>query len=161
VKLNDALWGAALILLGGSLLVHVQGFPRIPGQQVGPGLFPGILGIGLAACGLLLVVRGVRQRTAGGAGAAWCQLPEWAHAPRQRLGFAILVAVNVLYLMAVDRLGFILTGTVYLAALMGVLRVRTMLIVPLALALTVAIHYAFYKLLRVPLPWGVLQPIAW
>jgi putative tricarboxylic transport membrane protein len=23
------------------------------------------------------------------------------------------------------------------------------------------IHYAFYKLLRVPLPWGVLQGIAW
>ena len=23
------------------------------------------------------------------------------------------------------------------------------------------VHLAFYKLLRVPLPWGVLQPIAW
>jgi putative tricarboxylic transport membrane protein len=33
--------------------------------------------------------------------------------------------------------------------------------VPIALVLTLLIHYAFYKLLRVPLPWGVLQPIAW
>jgi hypothetical protein len=23
------------------------------------------------------------------------------------------------------------------------------------------IHYAFYKLLRVPLPWGLLQNLAW
>ena len=31
----------------------------------------------------------------------------------------------------------------------------------LALVLTLAIHYCFYKLLKVPLPWGVLQSIAW
>jgi putative tricarboxylic transport membrane protein len=23
------------------------------------------------------------------------------------------------------------------------------------------VHFAFYKLLRVPLPWGILTPIAW
>jgi putative tricarboxylic transport membrane protein len=23
------------------------------------------------------------------------------------------------------------------------------------------VHFAFYKLLRVPLPWGLLQPVAW
>jgi putative tricarboxylic transport membrane protein len=32
---------------------------------------------------------------------------------------------------------------------------------PLALFLPVLIHLIFYKLLRVPLPWGVLQGIAW
>ena len=37
-------------------------------------------------------------------------------------------------------------------------RVRSL---PLALVVTLVIHYAFYKLLRVPLPWGVLQGIAW
>jgi putative tricarboxylic transport membrane protein len=30
-----------------------------------------------------------------------------------------------------------------------------------AFLMALAIHYAFYKLLRVPLPWGVLQGIAW
>ena len=161
MKLNDAVWGALLALLGGALLIHVQGFPRIPGQSVGPGLFPGLLGVGLAVCGLLLVVRGLRARAAGRAGAEWMALPAWARAPRQRLAFAVLVGVNVFYLVLVDRLGFVLTGTVYLAALMWVLRVRASRILPLALVLTLLIHYAFYKLLRVPLPWGVLQPIAW
>ena len=73
----------------------------------------------------------------------------------------MLVAVNLLYLVAVDRLGFVVTGTIYLAALMAVLEVKPARILPLALLLTLAIHYCFYKLLRVPLPWGVLQSIAW
>ena len=161
MKLNDALWGALLVLFGGALLVHVQGFPRIPGQSVGPGLFPGVLGVGLAVCGVLLVARGLRERAIRRTPTAWIAWPAWAHAPRQRLGFAVLVAVNLLYLLAVDRLGFVLTGTVYLAALMWVLRVPPVRVVPIALVLTLLIHYAFYKLLRVPLPWGVLQPLAW
>jgi len=73
----------------------------------------------------------------------------------------VLVAVNLLYLFAVDRLGFVVTGSVYLAALMLVLGVPPRRALPLAIVLTLAVHAAFYKLLRVPLPWGVLQPIAW
>jgi putative tricarboxylic transport membrane protein len=34
-------------------------------------------------------------------------------------------------------------------------------VVPLAVVVTLIIHYAFYKLLRVPLPWGLLQGVAW
>ena len=45
MKLNDAVWGALLLLFSVVLLVHVQSFPKIPGQQVGPALFPGILAV--------------------------------------------------------------------------------------------------------------------
>ncbi|MEO7336878.1 MAG: tripartite tricarboxylate transporter TctB family protein [Caldimonas sp.] len=161
MKFNDALWGALLVLFGGTLFVHVQGFPSIPGQQVGPGLFPGTLGVGLVLCGLLLVARGLKQRATRTGDTAWMRLPEWAHRSHQRLGFGVLVAVNVMYLLVVDRLGFVITGVIYLAALMAVLRVPRARILPLALMLTLVIHFAFYKLLRVPLPWGLLQPIAW
>ena len=34
-------------------------------------------------------------------------------------------------------------------------------IVPIAIVATLLIHSAFYKLLSVPLPWGLLQPFAW
>jgi putative tricarboxylic transport membrane protein len=33
--------------------------------------------------------------------------------------------------------------------------------VPLAVIVTLLIHYVFYSLLRVALPWGVLEGIAW
>ena len=50
---------------------------------------------------------------------------------------------------------------IYLAALFAVLQVRARWILPLAIVLTLVIHTAFYKLLKVPLPWGLLQPVLW
>jgi putative tricarboxylic transport membrane protein len=88
-------------------------------------------------------------------------LPAWAGSPRHAAAFGVLVAVNLLYLLAVDRLGFVLTGFVYLGATMIALGVRPSRALPLAVGLTLAIHFCFYKLLRVPLPWGVLTGVAW
>ena len=61
----------------------------------------------------------------------------------------------------VTRLGFVIVGTIYLTALMAVLRVRIGRALLIGFVMTLLIHYAFYKLLKVPLPWGVLQPVAW
>ena len=161
MKFNDAVWGALLALLGAAIVFHVQGFPRIPGQNVGPALFPGIVAAALVVSGLILVVSGLRARRAGGASEPWSQVPHWLRSPPHLLAFLVLVASNVFYLLAVDRLGFLITAFVYLVALIWVLRVRLALVVPVAFVMTLLIHYAFYKLLRVPLPWGVLQGIAW
>src|SRR5205085_7639972 len=104
MKLSDAVWGVLLMVLGIALLVVVQGFPRIPGQQVGPGLFPGALGAGLAVCGAVLTIREMlARRRAGDAASAWLEWPAWAGSPRHVVAFAVLVAVNLLYLLAVDR----------------------------------------------------------
>jgi putative tricarboxylic transport membrane protein len=165
VKFNDALWGAALMLFAAALLVHVQGFPTIPGQRVGPSALPGALAVGLAICGAILFVRGLRARAGAASptehGVRWVEWPTWFGAPRQVLGFGVLVAVNLLYLLAVQWLGFVLTGVIYLWALMAVLQVRPLRALLIAVVMTLLIHYAFYKLLRVPLPWGLLQGVAW
>ncbi len=161
MKFNDAVWGALLALLGLAIVVHVQGFPRIPGQNVGPALFPGSVAAALIVCGLILVVTGLRARRASISATPWMQPPGWLRSPPHVLAFVVLVASNVFYLLAVDRLGFVITAFVYLVALIWVLRVRLALVLPVALVMTLLIHYAFYKLLRVPLPWGVLQGIAW
>jgi len=161
LKVNDAVWGALLALLGAAILWHVQGFPRIPGQNVGPALFPGILAAALVVCGAALIASGLKARRATSVSSPWAVAPEWLRSRPQLLAFAVLVACNVFYLVAVDRLGFLPTAFVYLAALMWALRVRLALALPVALVMALLIHYAFYKLLRVPLPWGVLQGIAW
>ena len=165
MKLNDAIWGAALMVLAGLLFMHVQAFPAIPGQKIGPSAMPGALAIGLGICGAMLFLRGLRERAqvreAGGTGGGWIELPDWFASPPQLVGFGVLVAINLLYLFGVDRLGFIVTGTIYLAALMWALRVPLIRAVPIAIVMTLLIHYAFYKLLKVPLPWGLLQSIAW
>ena len=161
MKLNDAVWGALLALLGAAILWHVQGFPQIPGQNVGPALFPGILATALVVCGTVLIASGLKARRAAAAPSRWAVAPEWLRSRPHLLAFVVLVASNVFYLVAVGRLGFLATAFVYLAALMWVLRVRLAVALPVALVMALLIHYAFYKLLRVPLPWGVLQGVAW
>ena len=161
MKFNDAIWGAALLVFAGLLFVHVQGFPSIPGQKVGPSAMPGAVAVGLGICGALLFLRGLRERSGGPSAARWIELPDWFASPQQVVGFGVLIAINLLYLFGVQWLGFIITGTLYLGALMWALRVPLIRVVPIAIVMTLLIHYAFYKLLKVPLPWGLLQSIAW
>ncbi|MEO7335929.1 MAG: tripartite tricarboxylate transporter TctB family protein [Caldimonas sp.] len=160
MRFNDAVWGTALLAFAAALLWHVQGFPTIPGQRVGPSAMPTLLSIGFGVCGAVLLVRGLRQR-AGTAPLPWIALPEWFASRPQVLAFAVLVAVNLLYLVAVDRVGFVIVGSIYLTALMLVLRVSAVRAIVVGVLMTLLIHYCFYKLLKVPLPWGLLQPIAW
>jgi putative tricarboxylic transport membrane protein len=156
MKINDAVFGVVLLLLGVVVLVHVQSFPRIPGQQYGPGLFPGTIAAGLAICGALLIVSGLRHR----AEQPWFVPDAWLRSSRHVAAFAAIVGGIVAYLLLVETIGFLIVSTALLAVWLTVLRVRwtiTLVIAPLA---TLVIWYAFYKLLRVPLPWGVLTPYA-
>jgi putative tricarboxylic transport membrane protein len=161
MKLNDAVWGVVLLLFSAVLLVHVQSFPKIPGQQVGPALFPGFLAIGLAVCGVLLVIKGLASHRVKGERAEWVAFADWTRSRKHVLAFALTIGVNILYILAVDKLGFIPIGVVYLGLLFWVYGVAVKWIVPLAIIMTLGIHYAFYKLLKVPLPWGILQGVAW
>jgi len=159
VKVNDAVWGALLLLLSAALLVHVQSFPKIPGQQVGPALFPGIIAVGLGICAVLLVLKGLASRRTGGERADWIDFEDWTRQRRYVVAFLATVGVNVFYILAVDWLGFLITGAVYLAVLFAVYGVPRRWILPIAIVVTLGIHYSFYKLLKVPLPWGLLQKV--
>jgi len=161
MKLNDAVWGALLFLFSAVVLIHIRNFPSIPGQKVGPALFPGMLAVGMAVCAALLTVKGLRSRAQRGERARWAELDSWTRSRRHVIAFFAVIGVNAFYILLVDRLGFIITGVIYLGLLFAVFLVRTRWILPLAIGMTLVIHYAFYKLLKVPLPWGVLQGIAW
>ena len=143
--------GAALVILAGIVLWHIQGFPAMPGQKFGPAWFPGLIAAGLGICGVLLVVSGMRERS------AWIALPEWIASRRARTGIAALVAGLLFYVLAADRVGFHLTGVFLLALWMRLLGASWRVTVPVAIVATLVIHFCFYKLLRVPLPWGVLE----
>ena len=157
MKVNDAVFGLALAALGGAVLVSVQGFPKIPGQSVGPALFPGLIATGLCIAGALLVVRGVRER----ARAPWVVWDDWVRSPRHVLALAVLLGAIVFYIAAAGWLGFLPTAVIILASMFAVLRVPPVRSLLLAVAATLVIHFAFYRLLRVPLPWGLLTPYAW
>jgi putative tricarboxylic transport membrane protein len=161
MKLNDAVWGAVLGLFSAVILVHVQSFPTIPGQKVGPALFPGLIAVCLAVCAALLIIKGIASRSTGGERAHWFALDDWTRSRRHVIAFIAVVGVNVAYIAVVDKVGFIITGTVYLTLLFVVFGTRLRNALLLAVVVTLVIHYAFYKLLKVPLPWGVLERFAW
>jgi putative tricarboxylic transport membrane protein len=152
VKLNDAIFGALFLALSLLVLWTIQGYPKIPGQNIGPAAFPGVAAVVLALCSLLLIAQGVRARRA----APWFQRGEWTNRPPQLIAFAVTALGLVLYVAASERVGFIATGVVMLLSLMLALRVRPLTALLVSVLSTVAIHVAFYKGLRVPLPWGVL-----
>ena len=102
---------------------------------------------------MILLVRGVRELRAGG---RLLVLGEWLRSPRHVVNFLLTCAAFVFYVLAVQRLGFLVTATIILLALFLQLRVKPWLAVVVALAAALVIHLAFYKLLRVSLPWGVL-----
>jgi putative tricarboxylic transport membrane protein len=157
MKLNDAIFGLVLLALGGAVLFAIQGFPKIPGQPVGPALFPGMIATGLCIAGALLAVRGVRQR----ADQPWVIWDDWVRSPRHIAALLVLLGSVVFYIAFSTWLGFLPSAALILLALFLILRVAPGRAVLLAVVASFVIHFAFYKLLRVPLPWGVLTPFAW
>lgn len=155
MKINDAVFGGLLMALALAILVNVQGFPSIPGQKIGPAAFPALLAVILAVCSVLLIIRGMRS------GARWAEAGLWTRSPRHALRFAAIVGALLFYLAAADGLGFIPTAILMMIALLRVFGVAWPATLGTALVGTLAIHAIFYKLLKVPLPWGVLQGAAW
>ncbi|MEO8487115.1 MAG: tripartite tricarboxylate transporter TctB family protein [Betaproteobacteria bacterium] len=156
MKISDAVFGAVFLLVGVVVVVHVQAFPRIPGQQVGPGLFPGLVAAGLAVCGVILIVSGYRKR----ATEPWLETAEWMRSGRHFVAFAAIVGGVVAYVLVAESVGFLIVAPILLWLWLTVLGVRRGTAVVVAIVATLVIWYAFYRFLRVPLPWGVLTRFA-
>ena len=157
MKFNDAIFGVVLAALSAVILIHIQGFPKTPGQNVGPALFPGILASGLGIGGLMLIARGWTVR----ASVPWLTLASWTRSPRHVLACLLVIVSVVFYILVADHLGFLPTATIMLVALFAVLRVPLRWNLPVAVVVAFGIHFAFYKMLKVPLPWGVLKDHIW
>lgn len=153
MRVNDSVIGAVLLVLSLAVLWHVQDFPAIPGQPYGAALYPTVVSLGLAITSGLLMFQGIRD---GGPLFAF-----QASSSKGVAAFAITLGSLIFYVFAVDHLGFVVCSILMLIAVMWAYGVRPLLLVPVAVVATLVIHTGFYRLLKVPLPWGLLQPIAW
>ena len=156
MKFSDAAAGVLTLLFGLAVTAYAWTFPSVPGQQIGPALFPSAIGLGFALLGAALVLSGSRQ-----GGSRPVVLDDWAARPALLVRFLLVIAVLLFYALAVDWLGFFVTAFLFLATLLLAFGVRRQWIAPIAFVVTAVIHYGFYTLLRVPLPWGILEPFAW
>ena len=136
------------------MLWHIQGYPAMPGQNFGPAWFPGLIAVGLIVCGALLALQSARST------APLLAPPAWIRSPRAVAGVASVIAGLLFYVFAADALGFYLTALLILVVWMRVLGASWRVTLPVAVIATVVIHLAFYKLLRIPLPWGMFERFA-
>jgi putative tricarboxylic transport membrane protein len=163
MQLSNRVTGLFLVALGGVAAYGGSRLPPVPGQQIGPNVFPMVVGAGLVLCGALIAL-GVGQRFEEEAEAELAALSNQG-ADRQQAwwrGLLALVPPGLLlfYVLAADGLGFLPTAAIIILISARALGARLRLSVPLAIIAPLVVHLVFSKLLRVPLPPGLL-PAPW
>ena len=151
MKLSDAVVGAGFVMAGAAIVAATASYPLLDEGHPGPALFPRIVGVLMAGFGAVLSVYGIRGRDTSDV-VVWRQL-------HRNTGFvnALFVLAGVLaFIVLVEWAGFLLITTLVLAVLMWRLRVRLVGAVPIAALFAVLMYTLFAKLLRVPLPLGLV-----
>ena len=156
MKVSDRVAGFVALVLGAWVFLQARTFPPMPGQPIGPSMFPAAIGVLLVIAGVMLIASGARRGIGG-----HIERAAWMRRPRMVTNFLLVIADLLFYALAVRQLGFLITAVIFVSVLMLAFGVRRSRILPFAIAATLVIHYGFYTLLRVPLPWGVLEGIAW
>ncbi|MFN7002237.1 MAG: tripartite tricarboxylate transporter TctB family protein [Roseinatronobacter sp.] len=161
---RDLVVGAALSALAIGMLAEAQGFPRIRAMPYGPDLFPRIIATGLLLAALGIVIEGLRTARAAQRITSADTTPAHRVPGSLRLAafaFGVIAALVAGFALLLPILGFhIAAGLVVLLAV-PVFGGNPVLAVIMALSVPVVLHYVFYSLMRVVLPWGLLTPIAW
>jgi putative tricarboxylic transport membrane protein len=162
MHLSDRVTGVFIAGLGAIAAYAGSKLPPVPGQQVGPNVFPMVVGIGMVFCGGLIAL-GVGRRFEDEAEAELAAHSDASAsaAPAQSgwmQGLRVLLppALLLFYVYAVDFLGFLITGVIVVISAAMALGARLPFAGAVALFTTALIHLTFAKLLRVPLPPGLL-----
>jgi putative tricarboxylic transport membrane protein len=166
MRLSNQVTGSLVALLGAATIYDASRLPPMPGQQVGPAIFPIVIGGGLVLSGLLVLAR-VGQRLEDEAEAELAAHSDEVVAAAPESGsrlypLRVLIppALLLFYAVAAEPLGFVPTAAIIVFAAAAALGARVKLAVPLALLAPVVVHLLFGKLLRVALPPGLL-PMPW
>ncbi len=159
MKVNDAISGVFFILFAGLIFYLTKDFRLMPGQNYGASFFPRTIASAMGLLGLVMVFQGVRDRGA----APWVQALDWVASPRHVANFSLVIVVLIFYILFSDWLGFLIAGFVSILSLLIWLRGPQYWLKSLMLSVicVIALQYFFGEVLRVPLPWGILQEYRW
>lgn len=162
---NRDIWiGVGTILWGSVIFFLIRDFPRLDDGHPGPALFPGILAGLFIAFGAFLLIQSLRARKRLRTGLLApsqdkdkdLPLKGMSYSPQGFSNAFCVIAVILFYIFFVGTLGFLITGFLLLTLLMIKLRVPIWKSGIISLLSTVGVYLLFAKILRVPLPWGLL-----
>src|SRR5918999_1013657 len=117
MRLSDRVTGLLTFGLGAVAAYAGSRLPPVPGQRIGPNVFPLVIGIGLCLCGLMIAFRVGHsfEEEAEADLAAHSDLPTEeqvlaSHGPLYKLRILIPPALLIFYALVVDRPGFYVTA---------------------------------------------------
>jgi len=151
MKISDTVVGAGFVGAGALIIAGTLNYPSLDGGHPGPSLFPRILGGLMAAFGGLVSIKGLRTNDT-------TEDVDLLHL-HQNPSFvnAVYVLVGVLaYILFVETLGFLLMGPLLLFVIMWRLKVLPLKALIVAVVFNTIVHFLFAKIMRVPLPMGLL-----
>ena len=157
MRVNDAVFGVLLIVFAIAEIAYTRTFPSLHGQAYGPDLFPIMIGVGFLITGAILTIQGLAQR----AGQPLLEVGPWADDRRNVVSFALVLLSLLFYIAASDWLGFIPTALIIMLVLLRSFGSGLITALVIAALTTLGIQALFARVLLVPLPWGLLQPVAW
>src|SRR5512139_2282640 len=151
MKKNDIVAGIVFIALGIFIFTQTVSYPSLEKGHPGPGLFPNLLAILFIAFGGVLVFKARKPTSLPEGG------PEILAAPRRIFNAFFVLAFIVIFVAVVNIVGFLITSAVLLFVLMKQLEVTMFKSAIASLLITLFINLMFSKILRVPLPPGILR----
>jgi putative tricarboxylic transport membrane protein len=157
LKINDTLAGFLCLIGAVVLWINARGLPNPANQPVGPGAFPALIAVLLGMVALYLIWGGLRTspRT------PLLTLSDWTRQPMKVGRFLLIPAAVALYIATVDVVGFIPLMFAILVTLLIACAVRPLATIAIAVFVTLFVHTIFYGLLKVQLPWGLLDAVRW
>ena len=157
MRLHDALIALLVIVFAISVIAHASGFPPMRGQAFGPAVLPIAIAIALILASVALAAGALLAREKQ----PLIEIDDWVRSPRLLFDFFLTLAGVVFYIAFSERLGYLIAAPLALLAFLIATGVRWVVAVLVALIVPLIIHYIFYTVLKVPLPWGVLVDYAW
>lgn len=142
----DSILGALFVFMGVAIVQQATGLRPMAGMNVGPGLFPTIVGSGMAVFGTALTFQGWMNRH-----------NSKDDGPKLLTWFAVgIVAATVAVILAMPYLGFLVSGTLFAAVIVlmsGGHWLSAVIFSPIAASV---IYFLFTSALRVSLPHGII-----
>ena len=163
MRVNDAISGAVLVIFAVAEIAYTRTVPSLHGQSYGPDLFPALIGVGLAGCGVLLIIRGLlsRRDPSTANSAKWIDTSNISASKHARINALLIILFLFLYIFFSDLIGFIPLSFFTIAFLLYRLGSSITASVIIAIVATAVIQLLFAKILLVPLPAGLLQGLVW
>lgn len=147
MKKNDLIAGALFIALGIFIFTQTWNYPSPEKGHPGPDLFPNLLALLFIGFGLSLMLKARKLSSTKS---------ENVPGPKSIANALSVLAIVAVYVGVVNFVGFLITSAILLFLLMKKLGVTLFRSVLASIMITLFINLLFSKILRVPLPYGIL-----